>query len=276
MIITCPHCKTHFRLADEKVREGVRARCSVCDNVLVLSQDFIQFYAIQESIEDTKTGEVSLYHKDENTSAEMSGTLPNIEGKADSIQEENECGSSEESKSGGWLWLFILTLILVAGVLYYMQPQWLNNAYQQYFGTNQAPVQKQDLVSRIVIRNDKYEAMQNEHIGTLGVVSGVAVNNFETPRSHIRVEAELKDANGKAFESKALLAGNTLTLLQLQTLPREEIEAILNNEAGVKELNGNVASKCEVPFMLIFYNPLKAEKYTIKVVDASIPSEDNK
>ncbi len=65
------------------------------------------------------------------------------------------------------------------------------------------------------------------------VIQGKAVNLFETPRELIAVEASLFDAQNQTLATRRLLCGNTLDLFQLQVLAREEIDAALENEAGI-------------------------------------------
>ena len=89
----------------------------------------------------------------------------------------------------------------------------------------------------------------------------------------IRLEASLYDKDNKVVATKQQLAGNAVSLFQLQVLSEQELEQTLANKLGVLTNNTNVPAGGEVPFMIVFCKPpASATEIGVKVVDARLPA----
>jgi len=234
MIVVCPNCSTRFNLPDEQARPGARLRCSVCKHVFPLAG----------------SGE--------------SQTLPVLE----TADEKSAADVVEKSSSGlrNFLILLLVAVILGGvGVLYFAPPA--------SFDPFQRRVQPaDDLVSKISFADVRQYSVNNEQAGTLMVIEGKAVNGFNAPRELIRLEASLYNKKGEKVRDKQQVAGNTVSQIQLQVLPEQELESALTNKLGVLTNNTNVAPGSDVPFMIVFYNPPEeVAEFGVKVLEARVP-----
>ncbi len=127
-------------------------------------------------------------------------------------------------------------------------------------------------VKDIMLQNVRQYYVSNEKAGQLFVIEGKAVNNFKTPKEMIRIEASLFDEKGGSLASQEDLAGNTVSLFQLQVMTRDELKNALTSQVGVLTNNTNIAPGGETPFMVVFFDPPEAVKeFGVKVVDAKDP-----
>lgn len=254
MIVTCPNCSTRFNLPDEQSRPGAKLRCSVCKNVFTLpDEESLDLDAIGGA-----DGDMNLDF------GEVGEVAP----------------KSKKKAKKRWPMVVMLLLVLLgggfAGVWFYA-PQLLNaipglGALLKPTPTETAPAE--DLISRISVADVRQYPVNNEKIGSVTVIEAKAVNGFNVPRELIKVEVALYDKNGRMLVSKQQLAGNAVSLFQLQVLGEQELEQALSNKLGVLTYNTNVPPGGEVPFMVVFYNPPEdAVEYGIKVIEARNPPE---
>ena len=127
-------------------------------------------------------------------------------------------------------------------------------------------------VKDIMLQNVRQYYVSNEKAGQLFVIEGKAVNNFKTPKEMIKIEATLFDEKGGSLATQEELAGNTVSLFQLQVMTRDELKNALTSQVGVLTNNTNIAPGGETPFMVVFFDPPEAVKeFGVKVVDAKDP-----
>ena len=236
MIVVCPNCFTRFNLPDEQAKTGVKLRCSVCKHVFPLPE------------------------------AETQTVLPDLDPLAGSSAMSEASPSFVRRHVG----LLLLLVVLLAGVGFlYFSPPAVFDPFQRRAQT------AEELLGKISLTDVRMYPVSNRQSGTLIVIDGKVVNNFNTPRELIRLEAALYDKAGSRLTAKEQLAGNAISLLQLQLLPEQELEAALNSKIGVLTNNTNVVSGGEVPFMMVFYNPPEeAAEFSVKVLEARMPPAD--
>ena len=127
-------------------------------------------------------------------------------------------------------------------------------------------------VKDIMLQNVRQYYVSNEKAGQLFVIEGKAVNNFKAPKEMIKLEASLFDEKGGTLAAKEELAGNTVSLFQLQVMTRDELKNALASQVGVLTNNTNIAPAGEVPFMMVFFDPPEAVKeFGVKVIDVKDP-----
>ena len=127
-------------------------------------------------------------------------------------------------------------------------------------------------VKDIMLQNVRQYYVSNEKAGQLFVIEGKAVNNFKAPKEMIKLEASLFDEKGGTLAAKEELAGNTVSLFQLQVMTRDELKSALASQVGVLTNNTNIAPAGEVPFMMVFFDPPEAVKeFGVKVIDVKDP-----
>lgn len=127
-------------------------------------------------------------------------------------------------------------------------------------------------VENITLDKIRQYYVENEKTGRIFVVEGVAVNDFDQPKELIMVEVGLFDAQGQMVASKRQLAGNVLSLYNLQIQDWDKIESGLVNESGIAANNTNIPPKGEAPFMVAMaHTPESISEFVVKVVEVRDP-----
>lgn len=247
MIVTCPNCSTRFNLPDDQSRPGAKMRCSVCKHVFALETP--------ESV-----APVAEPLTEESMNLDFGGSAP----------------KAKKSSKKRPVLKILLALVLLLGAggagAWFFAPELVTSLIPGLKSGSAQPPSAEDLISRISLNDVRQYQVTNEKTGPLTVIEGKTVNGFNVPRELIRVEAALYDKDGRVLTSKQQLAGNAVSLFQLQVLGEQELEQALSNKLGVLTYNTNVPPGGEVPFMIVFYNPPEAaNEFGIKVVDARIP-----
>lgn len=258
MIVTCPNCSTRFNLPDEQSKPGAKLRCSVCKNVFALpEEDDLDLGKLKDDLGDN----MNLDFGD---------------------SEETPKKRRKSSKKGLVVALLVLMLLLGGGAgLFFLAPDMLV-AYAPWLGAFVKPAATaaqpaEDLISRIALSDVRQYPVNNEKTGPITVIEGKTVNGFNVPRELIKVEAALYDKDGRVLIAKQQMAGNAVSLFQLQALGEQELEQALSNKLGVLTYNTNVPPGGEVPFMIVFYKPPEnAAEFGVKVVEARNPPEQQK
>ena len=98
----------------------------------------------------------------------------------------------------------------------------------------------------------KGDWVQNQQAGRLYIIQGRVKNEYDSPRSYIRVTGRVY-ANGRKFQKAAkAYCGNIIPAEELATLPLADIQKKLNNRMGLDNSNVKVGPGQEVPFMVVF------------------------
>jgi hypothetical protein len=111
--------------------------------------------------------------------------------------------------------------------------------------------------------------VNNAGAGKLFVITGSAKNGYPEPRALIKVNGKLYSKGKRLVKTEKVYCGNSLTEKQLSELELETIRKRLNNRAGDKKSNLNVAPGRVIPFMIVFSGlPENLEEYTIEVAES--------
>jgi len=98
----------------------------------------------------------------------------------------------------------------------------------------------------------KGDWVQNQQAGRLYIIQGQVKNEYDSPRSYIRVTGRVY-ANGRKFQRAAkAYCGNVLPADELAKLPLADIQKRLNNRMGLDNSNVQVPPGQEIPFMVVF------------------------
>lgn len=98
----------------------------------------------------------------------------------------------------------------------------------------------------------KGDWVQNQQAGRLYIIQGQVKNEYNGPRSYIRVTGRVY-ANGRKFQRAAkAYCGNVIPADELAKLPLADIQQRLNNRMGLDNSNVQVAPGQVVPFMVVF------------------------
>lgn len=147
---------------------------------------------------------------------------------------------------------------------------WFSDSTAPEAEPGESPEQR---VNKIELRNVRQFYAKNEKAGVLFIIQGTAINNFDSPKERIEVQAQLFDAQSTVVASEKLLCGNVLSMFQLQVQSRKEIEDGLKSEVGILSNNTFLRPGASTPFMFVFFeqpvNDIK--EFGVKVVDAQTP-----
>jgi predicted Zn finger-like uncharacterized protein len=114
------------------------------------------------------------------------------------------------------------------------------------------------------------EFIDNPNAGRLCVVRGQVRNNYEHPRSAIRVTAKLYTKDKALAKSTTVFAGNVLSNQELASQDMGAIAARLKNKDGANNANVGVKPGRSIPFMAVFDNlPGNLDEYSVEVAGSS-------
>jgi predicted Zn finger-like uncharacterized protein len=98
------------------------------------------------------------------------------------------------------------------------------------------------------------------------VIRGQVANRSERSQGLIKVRGALFGEKGVELAVREAYCGNVLSERELESLPRETIEARLQNQVGEALSNVDIAPGSAVPFMLVFLPPPEAvAKYDVSI-----------
>ena len=125
---------------------------------------------------------------------------------------------------------------------------------------------KGNLQIGIIEKLVKYDVVDNSKSGPLFIIEGKLKNNYDHPRSYIKVTGKLYTDKKKVAKRKTVYAGNLLTSEKLASLDLLAIEKKLNNRFGTKRANVKLKKGRMVPFMIVFSNlPDDLDEFTVEV-----------
>ena len=258
MKVQCPNCDTKYRLDEERLGpDGSKVRCSRCRHV------FTVFPPFADDTADTALDLDFQWHKDANTGEAVAG------------RDSQPPGKPRSRLLTLVLAAILLIVLALAGLLYF--PGAELRVKSLFSGSDSEQPKLQNVTENekgglISLQNVRQYFVPNEKIGRLFVVEGKARNDFSTPMEMIKLEGSLFDDQGQVVERREFLAGNTVSLFQLQIMSQEELEAALNANVGILSNNTNLRPGMDVQFMTVFFNPPDSvQEYGLKVIEAQQP-----
>lgn len=130
---------------------------------------------------------------------------------------------------------------------------------------------KEDPMEGLKVVEDKvnYFYIINNETGKALVIEGVVLNNSNLAKGRIEVTLKLFDKNGNELKKRNAFCGNILSVEELESLSKGEIDKILSNETGLNFDNAHIKSKATVPFMVVIFGiPENTDNFKIEIVDA--------
>lgn len=105
-------------------------------------------------------------------------------------------------------------------------------------------------------------------IGDLYVISGNIVNYSSVPVNYVKVRASLITQDNKTAKTKEVYCGNILPDKELARKGISDIDKMMVNKAGQKNMNLNIVPDKKVPFEVVFTDlPDNLAFYKVEVVD---------
>lgn len=113
--------------------------------------------------------------------------------------------------------------------------------------------------------------VDNSRSGQLFVIQGQIKNDYDHPRSYIRVTGKLYLKGQKIGKTATVYCGNMLPKSDLAAMDIKFISKKLRNRSGDKRSNVKVKTGKRVPFMIVFDKlPRNLDEYTVEVEGSSI------
>jgi len=222
---------------------------------------------LSEEVEESESvGEGTASIEDEAVGLDKTLHIP----KEDLGEIDKSRASIEKPKKTNrpFLWILIVIFGLLAAYasLWYANPDMIPSLG----GSEKQSVEPDALGNRYIVLDPAFTKQtwkQNEELGQILVITGLAKNSYPLPRSHIKLRAFLSDNDKKALVRKTIYGGNLLTEEELQTLGRAEISKRLMRRNGEDGANVNISPGNNVVFMFVFDQiPANLGGYTIEVV----------
>ncbi len=298
MQVVCPKCKSRFNLPSG-TKPGARLRCSVCRTVFSLPAEESSDYARQSSLSSgtlpplgaSDVPQSALPQLEEKKSlhpflwflvvvlvlgiagyvaweisGDFRGAVINLKNNVIPNQapvkpvQQPEMGVSKNGASP-----VIPRQQTMENATRSAEPEEI----QHKTATNevvQVPPQEQEL-NKVDLHSLRLEKVRqyfvdNEKVGRILVIEGQVVGQKPFSSSTAHIEAVIIGEDKKPLEKKDQKVGETLSLLQLQKMDKEELRAAL-----LSEFDGEVKQK-EYPFMIIFYNLAKTvSEFSVKIIE---------
>ena len=103
------------------------------------------------------------------------------------------------------------------------------------------------------------------------VIHGKIKNDYDHPRSFIKVTGKIYQKGGKLVKSESVYCGNVLSDSEVAGMKIAAITKRLRNRSGDKKSNIKVKTGQTVPFMIVFDKlPQNLDEYTVEVDGSSL------
>lgn len=312
MIVVCPRCETHFDIPEEKYRPGRKARCSNCGNIFPLPElaapnrenaepaSFIpppvskgeRFPPPPEGFETPPERMPEEPGAGDAADAGMDA-LPPPASVEDAVLDPAREKPVKKSGKKPFFIIAAVVVVLLLGVAGFL-------LHSVFFSSSppSSPFERagsltslalggkgsgegheedaawQAAVRRLALENVRqYTVADNAKTGRLIVIEGIVVNNFDTPKDLVLLEATIYDQKGNPLILREQYAGVTLSYVQLRTMPRTALENALNNQSDILTNNTNIPPGGRVPFMTVFFDlSNSAYEFEVKIVDVKDPA----
>ncbi|MFP4083287.1 MAG: DUF3426 domain-containing protein [Desulfonatronovibrio sp.] len=272
MIVQCPNCSTKYNFDDSKFQNEVKVRCTRCQHVFKLSALNEEDSSDDFSEDDFSLGASSGNKKQDIPKPEWDPDDMNIDITPAAQQSQDRKTLMRNS-------LIALCIIIILALGAYLAYTRLDGSLNIPFVTpeEEEPEEQTEFteedVKDISLDNIRQYFVSNDKIGQLFVIEGQAVNNFQEPKSMIKLKASLYDDQGSVVVEKEFLCGNVASLFQLQVSDQEELESTLQARLGILTSNKLVEPDNHVPFMTVFYNPPEeVQEFGLEVIEVRDPT----
>lgn len=265
MIVQCPNCSTKYNFDESQFKNDVKVRCTKCRHVFKVSllsddDEFDDF-----SLDNSKNQDESPPEEPQPDTEDMN------------IDIEPAAKPARGSKKTMLLLAGTFFLVVLGLLIYFLLPNYGNNLSIPFLAPEEEEIDDrteftEEDVKNISLENIRQYFVSNDKIGQLFVIEGQTINNFQEPKSMIKLKASLYDAAGEVVQEKEFLCGNVASLFQLQVSSKQELESTLSSRLGVLTTNKHLDPGSHTPFMVVFYNPPEnVQEFGLEVTEAHDP-----
>ncbi len=119
-------------------------------------------------------------------------------------------------------------------------------------------------------RTISYKFVDNNSAGRILVISGQVRNEYDHPRSNIKVTGKIYQKGKNLANTATVFAGNMLSDADLQGMDMSAINNRLQNRFGDNRSNIKVKTGKTIPFYIVFNQlPANLDEYTVEVAGSS-------
>ncbi len=119
-------------------------------------------------------------------------------------------------------------------------------------------------------RTISYKFVDNNSAGRILVISGQVRNEYDHPRSNIKVTGKIYQKGKNLANTATVYAGNLLSDADLQRMDMSAINRRLQNRFGDKRSNIKVKTGKTIPFFIVFTQlPANLDEYSVEVAGSS-------
>lgn len=305
MIIQCRQCRTKFRFDDSLMEgDGVWVRCSHCRHVFFQENPQAVKHEIEQDTEGIAAHSRESGHDEDvavflddvmkakggfhddaaleierpvKSETDKDGSVVNAE-----LRMEEDIKREEEvprKKSGRILriavWSILVIVIIPAFIYFILFPQvgdrllQVADKYVDLGFLGLGPTRPEVVTGQVKLQDIRQRILNNQIMGPIRIVEGMAVNQADYPISRIAVKGEIVDAYAVVLGERVVYAGNILNDEELTILPEEDIVKRLSRPEGANNSNDKIVPNGMIPFMIVFTRePTGVIKTTVKTVGA--------
>jgi hypothetical protein len=119
-------------------------------------------------------------------------------------------------------------------------------------------------------RTISYKFVDNNSAGRILVITGQVRNEYDHPRSNIKVTGKIYQKGKNLANTATVYAGNILSDADLQRMDMSAINRRLQNRSGDNRSNIKVKTGRTIPFFIVFNQlPANLDEYTVEVAGSS-------
>jgi predicted Zn finger-like uncharacterized protein len=113
--------------------------------------------------------------------------------------------------------------------------------------------------------------VNHSKVGRLFIIHGKIKNEYDHPRSFVKITAKLYKKGQKLAKSTTVYCGNVISESDLKRMDIAAINKRMKNKYGIKRSNLKIKTGKMVPFMIVFDKlPNNLDEYTVEVASSSI------
>jgi hypothetical protein len=115
-----------------------------------------------------------------------------------------------------------------------------------------------------------YKFVENAKAGKMFIISGQVRNEYDHPRSNIKITGKLYRKGKALVKSATVYCGNVLSDADLQRMDITAIGKRLQNRFGDNRSNVKVKAGKTIPFVIVFTKlPANLDEYTVEVAGST-------
>jgi hypothetical protein len=221
--------------------------------------------------------------------AEISDDLDRTDGLSVSEEEVTETATKPKSRSKTPVLVTILLFFLAIGILIIPKSLGIKIPYisdikipylsdmdlKIPFLSDLVSPEEQDVSGNLKMipleKTISSKFINNSQSGQLLVIRGKIKNDYDQPRSFVKVTGKLYQKGGKLVKSATVYCGNILSDPELSRMGIAAIKKKMGNKFGEKKSNLKIETGKMVPFMIVFDKlPRNLDEYTVEVAESSI------